>query len=204
MKTIEFHFDFLSPYAYYARHKLVQIAMHYGVAIDYKPGDLKRLKIAAGNTGPATVQMPHKLAYALTDFERWAKRYGIAAATSPSCFDVRSLNVGTLYAEAQGKAQAYVALGFEKIWTRGGVKQASSELLAAVALESGLDLDGLLEFVASPQAAEAYEAIFQTASSKGIFGVPTMVLDGQMWWGNDRLFMLDEYLAANSTALQGA
>lgn len=195
MKTIDFYFDFLSPYAYYARHRLVQIAAEHGAAIRYLPADLKRLKLAAGNTGPATVQMPRKLAYAISDFQRWAERYGIPAATSPACFDSKELNLGVFHAIEQGRAAAYVESVFAAVWGQGGAKQAPALILQDAAQYAGLDLTALQAAIASESAAKAAEAVFEQATARGVFGVPTMVLDGQLWWGNDRLFMLEEQLA---------
>ena len=53
----------------------------------------------------------------------------------------------------------------------------------------------MLEFVHSAEAARRYEEANKSAQAHGVFGVPTMIVCEEMWWGNDRLFMLEEYLA---------
>lgn len=198
MTVIDFYFDFASPYAYLARHALAEIAERRDAIIAYHPVDLKALKTAAGNFGPPTVQIPPKLAFANRDFERWSTRYGIPFKGIRSN-KARDLNVGCLYAIEKGMAARYVEEGFKAGWGSNGALD-NPALIASVATACSFDLDDFLSFIARPQAETHYQAIFETAVSRQVFGVPTMIVGRELWWGNDRLFMLDEYLGDIASA----
>lgn len=194
MKNIDFYFDFLSPFAYLARHRLSQIASQYHCTVTYKPIDLALAKKAIGNVGPTNREMPIKLRYLGADLNRWAQRYGIPLNPVKN-HNSHQLNLGTFFAETRGQSAAYVELAYRLTWGEGGAPDDES-LLRQVATDLKWDPEAFLAFIASPEAERRYAQNNQEAISKGVFGVPTMLVDDQMWWGNDRLFFLEEYLAA--------
>ena len=196
MSTIDFYFDFLSPYSYLAHARLPALAGKYGYAIDYRPVDLKAVKLAAGNTGPATAQIPAKLTYFLTDMARWCDRYGIpfAFAKAPPVTD--RANKGVFFARRHGQAQEYVSALWGATFAVGG-EFNSEAVLSDVAGAMGWPADKFLAFVGSDEAAGLYEQGNKEAVECGVFGAPTMMVGDQMWWGNDRLDFLEEYLAAH-------
>lgn len=196
-KTIEFFFDFLSPFAYLVHQRLPSLAKRYGYAIRYVPMDLPRAKRVAGNTGPSNRDIPVKLRYLTTDMNRWAKRYGVPLVF-PKSFASERLNKGMLFAIDRGDAEAYVDAAFRLVWGRGE-DMGSDAVLRQVAQERGWSADEFLAFVASQQAQERFEAANLEAHRRGVFGVPTMLIGEDMWWGNDRLHFLEEHLAQQST-----
>lgn len=196
MSNIEFYFDFLSPYAYLAHCRLPALADKYGYSISYKPIDLKEAKLAAGNTGPATAQMPVKLRYVMVDLTRWSKKYGVPFAfASVPPVSVRA-NKGTFFALQQGQEREYVSTLWRSTFGAGGDVN-SDELLSDVARQMHWRPEEFLAFVQSEEAARLYDAGNAEARQRGVFGVPTMTMGEEMWWGNDRLDFLEEYLAAH-------
>lgn len=197
MSNIDFYFDFFSPYAYLANCRLPQLADKYGYGINYKPIDIKEAKLAAGNTGPATAQMPAKLRYAIADFARWGKKYNIpfAFAAGPPTSSAR-LNKGTFLAIAKGQARAYVDSAYHATFGSGGAFD-SEEVLTGVARTMGWAPEEFLAYVQSDEAGQLYAACKNEAHARGVFGVPIMMVGEDMWWGNDRLDFLEEYLAAH-------
>lgn len=196
-KSIEFFFDFLSPFAYLTHQKLPALAQRYGYALRFVPIDLPRAKLAAGNTGPSNRQVPAKLRYLTTDMNRWAQRYAVPLKF-PKTFASERLNKGVLFAQDRGRAQDYVTAVFASAWTRGGEDLADSTLLACIARELGWPESEFLAFVDSSGAAERFEALNLEAHRRGVFGVPTMLIGEEMWWGNDRLQFLEEFLQQQS------
>ena len=77
---------------------------------------------------------------------------------------------------------------------------ASDDLMRAVAADMGWDADDYLAFTVSVQAEARYQAATKAAHERGVFGVPTMIIGEEMWWGNDRLDFVEEYLAGGSGA----
>ncbi|WP_374527000.1 2-hydroxychromene-2-carboxylate isomerase [Novosphingobium sp.] len=203
MTDIVFYFDFGSPYAYFARHKLVEIAARHGCGIDYRPIDLKRAKLESGNNGPPTVAIPNKLAFANRDFARWAERYGVPFKSIGGIEGVRELNIGALYALNRGQGAAYIERVFDHCWGHGG-RPDDQAFVAGLIADMGWDADDFRAFVASDAAAAKYESVFQLAVADHVFGVPAFVIGDELWWGNDRLFMVDEYLAERAPAVQAA
>ena len=196
MSNIDFYFDFLSPYSYLAHCRLPALADKYGYAISYKPIDLKAAKLAAGNTGPATVQMPVKLRYATVDLTRWATKYGAPLAFGKAPPVTERANKGTFFAIERGQAREYVS----KLWLAtfgSGGDFNSDEMLSDVSRRLGWSPEEFLAFVQSDKAQRLYETGNREAQDRGVFGAPIMMVGDEMWWGNDRLDFLEEYLVAH-------
>jgi 2-hydroxychromene-2-carboxylate isomerase len=193
MTQIDYYFDFWSPYAYLASHRLAQIAEKHGYTIDYRPIDLTRAKLEAGNTGPPNLQIPPKIRYLMTDLKRWAALYGLPFGPVPKGKDTKRINIGALLAQDRGVARDYVREGYDLVWGQGGDPN-SDELLTALAAKLRWDADVFLSYVGSPAAGERYDAVFDEAVQRGVFGVPIMVVGDEMWWGNDRLDFLEQFL----------
>ena len=196
--TIDFYFDFLSPFAYLAQHRLAQIAAEYGCNIAFHPVDLTATKAAAGNTGPGNRDMPVKLAYSRIDLARWAKAYGLPFGWVGN-YASRRMNIGALYARERGQAGEYVRRAFHAGWAEGG-RLDDDAVLGTLALSFGWNSEDFLAWIDAAPGEDAYGAETAAAIARGVFGVPTMVVDDQMWWGNDRLFMLAEYLGERNRA----
>ena len=190
--NIDFYFDFMSPFAYLASHRLAHSAGEYSCDITYKPIDLARAKKAVGNTGPSNREMPVKLKYLVDDLKRWAEMYRIPLGFIGNV-NSGQLNKGTFYAQEKGKATEYVREAYRLTWGESGAPD-DVELLRKLALSLDWDPSEFLAYLDSNEADKAYEATIEEAIERGVFGVPTMVIDDQMWWGNDRLFMVETYL----------
>jgi len=212
MKTIDFYFDFISPYAYLANCRLPSLAKKYGYTINYIPIDLHAVKVAAGNTGPSSAQIPSKFRYAGVDLVRWAKKYGVpfavftpkqddSAGGAPGnagipkeLLDSSRTNKAAYFARDKGREREYIDLMYGNTFG-AGVLAGDDRALRATIIELGWDADTVLGFVHSVEATRRYEQANKVAQAHGVFGVPTMIIGEEMWWGNDRLFMLEEYLA---------
>lgn len=201
MTDIDFHFDFTSPYAYLASTQLPKLAKDAGRAINYLPTDLTAAKLAAGNTGPTTAQIPPKFRYAREDLQRWARYYGVVLkpgprdAMPPHALDASAAHKGVLFARRQGRAGEFV----DRVWARlfgAGAWVGIMDNWIGVVDEmewSRADFDA---FVTSAEAEAEYAAINKAAQERGVFGVPTMFVDNVMWWGNDRLMFMESSLKA--------
>ncbi len=199
MNQIVFYFDFMSPYAYFARRKLIEVAAKYNKEIIYRPIDLKRAKLESGNDGPSTLAIPNKLAFANKDFERWSKIYGVPFKSVGGPLGGRDLNVGTLYAIKKSQVEAYVEKVFDHCWGRGG-KPDDADFLSGLIRDLGWNAADFDAYVKSDIAEREYNLMFQKSAEDHVFGVPAIVIGDELWWGNDRLFMVDEYLNENSAS----
>ena len=214
MKNFEFFFDFASPYAYLANCRVPALAEKYGYELVYKPIDLIAAKRAAGNTGPATVQIPPKFRYIQSDLMRWSQKYGVpfevpfmrkpaAASDIPktgdlpkSLVDSSRAHKGVFFARERGQEADYVNCVYYATFGSGRLV-GNEEVLGDVAQKMGWPVDTFLDFVQCDAADRLYAEANEEAQGRGVFGVPTMIVGGEMWWGNDRLGLLEEYLAAH-------
>lgn len=192
---IDFYFDFMSPFVYLARGRLVEIARKHDRQIAYHPIELKRAKLAAGNDGPSNQQIPAKLKYMVADLNRWAERYGIPFNPITGQDSAR-MNIGTYFAIDRDQADDYVAEGFRLGYVLGSDLNDES-VLATLSDSMGWNREEFLPFLESREGKERYETENIEAHATGIFGVPIMMVGNEMWWGNDRLDFLDEFLSAH-------
>lgn len=190
--TVQFYIDFSSPFTYLAVQKAPEIARRYGRAIECVPVDLAALKLLAGNTAPPTRTMPIKLKYMRLEQQRWAKRYQVPIAV-PAFYDPSLLNRGTFYASDRGQAEPYVKYAFHRVWGLGG-SMVDAALISDVAKFCKWSPDDFEAFIHSKVAADRLSVSTRSANENGVFGVPTLVTDDEMWWGNDRLDFFEEHL----------
>lgn len=191
-RTIDFYFDFISPFSYLAQLKLPEIARSAGFEIEYWPIDIPEAKIAAGNYGPSNREVLPKIKVMKADLERWAKRYGVPL-TFPAGFECADWNCAALFARNEGKAEQFVADAYRRIWGLG-IDPRDRNQLADCATAAGVDANALLAFVDSPLGKNEYRKSRAKAIQRGVFGAPMMFIDDEIFWGNDRLDFLSAYL----------
>jgi len=191
-RTIDFYFDFISPFSYLAQLKLPDIARRTGCEVDYRPIDIPEAKIAAGNYGPSNREVAPKIKVMMADLERWAEKYEVPLRF-PASFACADWNCATLYARGQDKAEPFVTAAFHRIWGQG-IDPRDRDEMRACAVEAGLDPDAVAAFVDSSLGQTEYRKDRSKAYQRGVFGAPLMFVDDQIFWGNDRLDFLEAYL----------
>ena len=195
-KTLDLYFDFISPFSYFVHLKLPDLARTYGYQIAYHPIDIPTAKLAAGNYGPSNQKVPAKIRALMQDLHRWADHYSVPF-NFPSGMVGRRINTGTFFAIEAGKAEAYVDAGYRRLWGDGGVDAADEGFLRELAGSVGLDADAYMAYVDSPQGEREFAKSRNEAHARGVFGSPIMMVDDQVWWGNDRLMFIEDYLKAH-------
>jgi 2-hydroxychromene-2-carboxylate isomerase len=194
-RTIDFYFDFISPFSYLAYQRLPDLAERYGYMLAHHPADLADLKRLAGNTAPRITTIPLKLRYSRIDQQRWAHRYGVPIKPPAYSHDSSWLNRGAFFALDRGQVTEYVKNAWGKM--RGDGRDIADEgTWRDVATELGWMPDEFVVFVRSDAAQARYQVSTLQAHERGVFGVPTMMIGEDMWWGNDRLDFLEEFLQA--------
>jgi 2-hydroxychromene-2-carboxylate isomerase len=202
-RTIEFYFDFISPFSYLAHHRLPDLAARHGHTLDYHVADLSELRRLAGNTGPRQTEIPLKLKYSRIDQKRWADRYGIPIKPPVGSHDSSWLNRGSFYALDRGQIKAYLDNAWSKM-RRDGRDIAEEALRRDIARDMGWAPDDFVAFTTADESRGRYQASTRQAHDKGVFGVPTMLIGDDMWWGNDRLDVLEEFLKSGAAGSRRA
>jgi 2-hydroxychromene-2-carboxylate isomerase len=194
-KTLEFYFDFGSPTAYLAHKRLGQLSKQYGLQVRYMPMLLGGVFKATGNTSPVTI--PAKGKYMLEhDLPRFALRYGVPLNFNPH-FPINTLNLmrGAIAAGRLGCMDAYINLAFDAVWVQE--KNMGDPAVVSQALnEAGLDAERLIALSQDPEVKAELVADTEAAVARGVFGAPTLFLDGAMYFGQDRLDFIEDAIKA--------
>ena len=194
-KTVEFYFDVGSPTAYLAHKRLGQLSAQYELQVRYIPMLLGGVFKATGNTSPVTI--PAKGKYMLEqDLPRFAQRYGVPLNFNPH-FPINTLNLmrGAIAAGRLGCLEAYVDLAFDAVWVKE--KNMGDPVVLSQALsEAGLDAEGLVALSQDPEVKAELLANTEAAVARGVFGAPTLFMDGAMYFGQDRLDFIEAALQA--------
>lgn len=195
-KSVDFYYDYGSPAAYLAWTQMDRIAAATGATVNRLPVVLGAVFKATGNSAPITV--PLKGRYLFTDLKRWAAHWGVALKFNPN-FPINTINLMKL---AHGvklrqpeKLAALDAAVFRAIWVDAlNLNDAAvcSDMLAA----AGFPADEVSALIADDEVRAGVRAVTEEAVARGMFGAPTFFVNGEMYWGQDRLFMVEAALAA--------
>ncbi len=197
-KSVEFYFDVGSPAAYLAFQRLPAICEAAGARLEYRPMLLGGVFQATGNQSP--VNVPAKGRYIMIDFERFARRDGIAFEQNPH-FPINTLTlmraaVGLQLREPQ-RFLPYLAAVFHAIWV-DQKNMNDPAVVAQVLRAADLDSERVLALAADPEVKERLKTVTQEAVARGVFGAPTCFVGGEMYWGQDRLDFVKEALEAQA------
>jgi 2-hydroxychromene-2-carboxylate isomerase len=197
-RTIDFYFDFPSPYSYLAHTQLPRLAAEHRASISYYPFRILELMKLVGNR-PTTIECKNKGKYAGTDLQRWTKRYNVEFARNPHSrsFDFAELDRGALVAIADGRGAEYVTAVFSGIWAKQA-DLSQRAVLIDILNGAGFDAPLLLERAGTEHITAKLDAETLAAATRGVFGAPTMFVGDQMFFGNDRLDFVAEALRSTS------
>lgn len=196
--VIEFFWDPASPYTYLAATQIDAIAGRAGATVVWRPFVLGKVFEATGNRAPATV--PAKAKYLFQDVQHWARLYG-QPLNFPKIFPINSiaaLRMGCA-ASTAGHGGAFALAVMRAYWAEG-VDISQPAALVDVATAAGLDGTALLAQTQDAAIKDQLRANTDEAVKRGTFGAPTFFVDGQMFWGNDRLVLLENHLAGRAKA----
>jgi 2-hydroxychromene-2-carboxylate isomerase len=184
MKRALWYFDFVSPFAYIGLHRLKELPAD--LAIEYRPVLFAGLLNHWGQKGPA--ELPTKRRYTYRWCHWWAGHLGIPFRF-PAAHPFNPLHHLRL-AIACGSTPAAVRTIFDSIWTTG--EDASDQRrFAALCKELGVSAAAL----ASQETKDALKKNTAAAAQAGVFGVPTIEVDGELFWGADSMDFLRAFLA---------
>ena len=192
-KKLEFFYDCSSPWTYLAFTKIEEVARRHNADLVWKPILVGGL---FNTVNPSVYEsrqkpVPVKAKYYVKDLQDWAKFYGIKIG-NPSVFPVNSVKAmrGAFVAHEHGIISNYSRRVFESYW--GDDRDISQDdVLRPIVREVELDEKEYFEKIAAPQYKEKLRANTDELIQRGGFGSPTMFVDGSMFFGNDRLPLVE-------------
>ena len=196
-KLIDYYMTPVSPYVYLGHERFVAIARKHRATIVVKPINLGVVFPVSGGL-PLAKRAPQRQAYRLVELTRWSRYLGVPLNLHPAHFPVPAdLASRFLLAALERSTDAALALALamsRALWTQErDISDAAT--LQAISAECGGDVAALAARADAPDIAMRYAALTQEAIDRGIFGTPTYVYAGELFWGQDRLDFLDRALA---------
>ncbi|MDR3511402.1 MAG: 2-hydroxychromene-2-carboxylate isomerase [Caulobacteraceae bacterium] len=196
---VVFYFDFGSPNAYLAHRVIPAIERRTGVRFVYQPVLLGGLFKLTGNQAPmvAFAGVPAKLAYEARETERFVRRHGLGAYRFNPHFPINTLRLmrGAVAAQREGVFEPYVEAVFRAMWEQG-LKMDDPAVWAQALEAAGLDAAALVARAEDPEVKQALLANTEAAAQAGAFGSPSFLVDGELYFGKERLRDVEEALTA--------
>jgi len=193
-KTIQFYYDFASPYGYLASTQIFGLAAKHGRTVEWKP---MLLGVAFKATGGMPLpSVPLKGDYSRRDMERSARLMGIPLKI-PSKFPISTQSPARViyWLESQGATkQEEATRALYRAYMVDDKDISSPEVTADVAASIGLDRQKVLEAIADPVMKEKLKVETEAAIQRGVFGSPFIFVDDEPFWGCDRLPQVERWL----------
>lgn len=198
------YFDYKSPYAYLAQADLFQLNGTPGIAIEWRPYTLDipsflgAAELDAKGRVISESRNEHqwrRVKYAYMDCRREATRRGVTLRGPRKIFDSSIAHIGFLYAQARGDFRRYHDTVYERFWRRE-LDIEDPRAIAETLSVCGIDGEEFPGF-AAVEGRQLHDDIQREAEAQGVFGVPSYLVNGELFWGAERLHRARE--AAVST-----
>jgi 2-hydroxychromene-2-carboxylate isomerase len=192
---VDFYFDFSSPYSYIASERIDELVAKHGRKVKWRPIMLGAAFKASGL--PFLVNVPLKGEYSKRDFDRSARYLGVPY-TFPAKFPVTTLAAARGYYWLHGqdcaKAREFAHAVFRAYWVDGR-DIGELPVVLEIADKLGIDVDAYTAAIATPEIKDRLKQETDAAVARGMFGAPFFMVDGEPFWGADRLPQIDKWLA---------
>jgi 2-hydroxychromene-2-carboxylate isomerase len=197
-KLCEYYFAPQSPWTYLGHARFVELAKRHGVQVDVKPVDLGRVFNSSGGL-PLAKRPPQRQAYRLVELKRWSEHLQIPMNVQPKFFPVPGDPAAKLIIAvklAHGADAALAASGaiMRALWAEER-NIADGDTLAAIASDCGHDGRALLKSSETASVQSEYDRFTDDAMAANVFGSPWYVVDGEGYWGQDRLDFVERAFA---------
>ena len=195
-KKLEFFYDCSSPWTYLAFSKIDEVAQRHHAELIWRPILVGGVFNAVNPSVYENRERPvkPKARYYAKDLQDWAHLYGLKIG-QPTVFPVNSVKAmrGALVAHGYGKISPYSRYVFEQYW--GEDRDISKdEVLRDIVIMTGLDEKEYFAKIASQEYKDRLKRNTDELIERGGFGSPTMFVDGDMFFGNDRLMLVEHAL----------
>ncbi len=196
-RTIDYYFSLHSPWTYLGHATFLDIVARHGGRIVYRPVPLRAVFDETGGL-PLPKRHPVRQRYRLMDLQRWRERRGVKLVLQPKHFPFDpSLADRFLIAivAAGGDPGLFMGEIMAGVWSRDE-DMTQPGAVAGVAQSCGFDAQALALAADSEAVVQSYQDTIAAAIAVGVFGAPSYVLDGEVFWGQDRLELLDSALTS--------
>lgn len=194
-RQVDYYFSFQSPWAYIGHGSFMALVSTYDLKVNYKPVVLVDLFSETGGL-PLMKRHPVRQRYRMVELQRWRDKRGLKFHLQPANWPFNArLADGVVIAatEAGLDPERYLRRAFAAVW-EDQLNLADAATIAKLADDSGLPGKQLVERSGSDEISATYEQNRQDALAADVFGSPVYVLDGEVFWGQDRIELLGDAL----------
>jgi 2-hydroxychromene-2-carboxylate isomerase len=195
MREVILYTDYKSPFAYLAKDLAYALEADYDVRLDWRHFTLN-IPDFFQDVDTRTERSWRKVKYLYMDARRLANKRGLTVLGPQKIFDSSIAGIAMYWALDQGPA---VFRGYnDRVHERFFMRQLDIEqvdLIEAVLAEAGAEVSGFSEFLEG-EGRQRHDRIVKEGEEAGVFGVPTFVYEGELFWGTDRIDFLKERLDA--------
>ena len=194
-RQVDYYFSFQSPWAYIGHKPFMEVASAHGLKVNFKPVLLVELFSETGGL-PLPKRHPVRQRYRMVELQRWRDKRGLTFHLQPANwpFSPRLADgVAIAALEAGHDPASFMQRVYTGVW-EDQLNLADPATLVKLADASGLPGKALVERSGSDEIGAAYEKNRQDALAADVFGSPGYVLDGEVYWGQDRIELLADAL----------
>ena len=191
-EILPFYIDFKSPYAYLAIAPTRLLERDFDVTLDWMPLTLN----IPDYLDAVETRRPHawrRVRYSYMDARRLANRVGLTIRGPQKIFDTRIASIALMYAKGKPGFDRFVDLGFERFFKRE-LDVENEQVMAALLQEAGIDAAGFGAYLHGAGSRQ-HDADRVKTEDSGVFGVPSLVVRGEIFWGGDRIDLVRERLS---------
>ncbi|MEL0065543.1 MAG: DsbA family protein [Gammaproteobacteria bacterium] len=207
---LKVYIDYKSPYAFIAKDPTYQLEQEFGIEIDWYPLTLNigsylgtAKKDDSGKVTESTRSPKQWLAvkYAYRDARRYAELRGLTLKGTQKIWDSSLAAIGLLWAKQQGhdELKRYTDITYERFWKRE-LDIEDPEVIIAQLTEAGCETGGFLEYLAG-EGRDVHDRLQEEVLDAGYYGVPTYVIDGEVYFGRQHLPRVRWHLAGRAGPL---
>jgi 2-hydroxychromene-2-carboxylate isomerase len=200
-RSIDYYFSLVSPWAYIGHAAFIDVARRHGVQVNYKPMSLASVFPESGGL-PLGKRHPARQRYRILELQRWREKRGVKLNVHPKHwpFNVEAADhLVVAITESGADADAFLRKAFPGVWAEE-LDLADEQTLTSLADSVGLSGRALLDAARSDKVKARYQQNIQDALAVDAFGSPCYVLDGEVFWGQDRIELLDDALTSGRKA----
>ncbi|HZH11045.1 MAG TPA: 2-hydroxychromene-2-carboxylate isomerase [Microvirga sp.] len=204
-RVIDYYFSLVSPWAYIGHAPFMEIVQRHGAEVNFKPVFLGRVFSETGGL-PLPQRHPARQRYRLVELQRWREKRGLSFNIAPKHwpFDVNLADRYVIAVTTTGKSpDAFLRRAFAAVWEEER-NLADPLVLTELAEQVGLDSSSLMDIATGNTTEAIYALNLENAVAADVFGSPAYVLDGEVFWGQDRLDLLDDALRSGRPAYKPA
>ena len=197
-KHVDYYVSLNSPWAYLGSQRFAAMAKKYGADVTIWPVDFGSVFAVSGGL-PLPKRAPQRQAYRMMELKRWREHTGVKLNLEPKFFPSNEVPAAkcVIALREQGRMADAIAVAhavMSALWTEDK-NTGDPATLKSIIAGCGLDADAVIAASEAPGLADKREEYTKHAIAQGVFGAPSFVIDGEIFWGQDRLDFVDRKLA---------